>query len=108
MAQIPHVKFFPVRLAADGDVEIVEQGSADDVAQQVRTLVSTPKGWSDEPDLADMGITEQAFYRGGADVAEIEDQLARYVPEWQDEISDALDAFDEALSLVNIRVSRGA
>lgn len=103
-AEIPHIRF-PLALAPDGDFAVVEQRSGDDTAQQIMALMRTPVGWSDEPDLAEMGLTEQAFYMGGADLAEIEAQIREYVPDFDGAVSEAPDAIDEALSIVNVRLS---
>jgi hypothetical protein len=105
VAQVPHLSF-PLTLAPDGDLAVVEQDSAADVAQQVAALVRTPVGWSDE--LPGMGLTGQAFYEGGADPVEIEEQLREHVPGFEGAVEERPDAIDEALSVVSVRISPNA
>jgi hypothetical protein len=72
----PHIAF-PVRLAAGGQLETVEEDSLDEVAQAVYWLASTePKS---VPDLPDAGIPSPVFVRGDTEVA-IADELREQEP----------------------------
>lgn len=102
MIAVPHLKI-PLVLAGTKLAQ-VEQDEIDDVAQCVATIVSTPLGWSDE--LPQMGLTDQAFYEGGADVQEIQGQLDEHEPRWQGLVTEAPDRLDVALSIVSVRVTR--
>jgi hypothetical protein len=106
MADVHHLSF-PLRLAPDGDFVTVEQGTPEEVAEQVRALVSTPPGWSDEPGLEEMGLEHQAFLQGGANADEIERVIVDYVPDFAGAVSERPDVFDESLRHVGVEV-RGA
>jgi phage baseplate assembly protein W len=102
MADVPHLRF-PLRLIGT-KLDQVEQDSADDIQQCIATILSTPLGFSDQ--LPKLGITDQTFYEGGADVQEIQQQLDQHEPRWSDLVTEAPDRLDEALSIVSIRVAR--
>lgn len=95
---------FPPRLAADGTLATVEQGSGAEIAQRVHVLVLTPPGHLDT--LPDFGLEDQAHLQGGADLAEIERQLDLHIPAdgLTIAVEEDLDALNRALSVVDIRI----
>lgn len=102
MADVPHLRI-PLQLAS-GSLATVDQDTVDDIAQCVTAILQTPLGLSDE--LPDLGLTEQTFYEGGADVQEIQQQLTDHEPRAQTLVTDAPELLDQALSLVKVRLAR--
>lgn len=103
MPDIPQLAF-PPRMV-NGQLATVEQGSVADAAGQVHLLCLTPQGWlTSEPDF---GLRNQAHLAGGADVAEINRQIASYVPDAEVAITEDPSALDEGLSIVGVRISQG-
>jgi hypothetical protein len=93
----------PLTLGPGGDLLTVAQGSPLDLAQRVAVLVNTPPGWHDR--LPDFGLYRQAFLKGGADLAEIERQIATYVPEAATLLDEDLELLDQALDTLGVKVS---
>jgi hypothetical protein len=103
MADIPHLRF-PLELDGNGEFVSVEQNSIEDIEQCVKALLRTPLGLSDE--LPEMGLTYQPFYEGGADVQEIQQQLAQHERRTDVLLDEDPSRLDDALSIVNVRLTR--
>jgi phage baseplate assembly protein W len=101
-ADIPHLKF-PLQVA-HGNLAVVEQDTPEDIAQCVTTILRTPLGLSDS--IPDLGLTDQAFYEGGADVQEIQQQLAAHERRTDVLITEDPSKLDQALSIVGVRLTR--
>lgn len=95
---------FPPRLGPDGDLATVEQGSITEITQRIHLLVLTPPGHLDS--LPDFGLGDQAHLQGGADILEIERQLALHIP--SDDLAQVVEedpeALNEALGVVDVRI----
>lgn len=93
---------FPFRLAPDGQLATVEQGAPPDIGQRALILTLTPYGWWDgHPDF---GLAEQAFVEGGADIDEIERQLATHIPDIEIAVKEDLRALQDALDLLDVQI----
>ena len=103
MAEIPHLRF-PLELDGVGKLRVIEQDSLDDIEQCVLAILRCPLGLSDA--LPDMGLTYQPFYEGGADVSEIQEQLATYEPRTDALVEEDPDRLNDALAVVNVRLAR--
>lgn len=100
--QPQHLKF-PLQLV-DGHFATVDQDGPEDIAQCVVTILRTPRGLSDS--IPELGLTRQEFYEGGADVQEIQQQLAQHERRVEMLITDDPSRLDEALSVVGVRLAR--
>lgn len=103
MAEIKHLRF-PLEIDGNGNLSVVEQNSVEDIAQCVTAILRTPLGLSDA--IPELGLTYQPFYEGGADVQEIQQQLAQHEQRTDVLVSEDPDRLDEALSLVRVQLSR--
>lgn len=103
MADTPPRDFaFPFRLAPDGQLATVEQGSPPDVAQRALILGLSPYGWWDG--RPDFGLQEQTFLEGGADVDEIERQLSTHIPDIELAVKEDLSALNDALDVLGVQI----
>lgn len=96
---------FPPRIV-NGQLATVDQGFVEDVAGQVHLLCLTPQGFFPPPH-DDFGLYDQAHLAGGADVDEIERQIAEYVPDAEAVIDEDPSALDAGLEVLSVRVSAG-
>jgi phage baseplate assembly protein W len=103
MADLPHIRF-PIALDGIGRFQVVEQDSLEDIEQCVTAILRTPLGFSDA--VPDLGLTYQPFYEGGADVTEIQEQLAAHEPRVDALVDEDPDRLNDALAVVNVRLSR--
>jgi hypothetical protein len=101
MPNVPQFKL-PLTVAPNGDFVTVEQGDTTDLIQRVAVIVKTPPGWV--PGAADVGLYDQAFLEGGADVGEIERQIATYVPGAEQLVLEDLAGLNGALDPLNVRI----
>jgi hypothetical protein len=104
LAGPPRVPTFqlPMQLAADGTIATVDQGSSIDVAQRVAVVCSTPRGHFDT--APDLGLYQQRFLKGGADLSEIDRQLDLYVPDADTLVTENLTMLNQALDVIAVRV----
>lgn len=100
---VPHLAF-PLRLGSDGGFAVVEQDSADEVAQCVAVLVSTVVEQRQE--LPDYGIVDQTF-RDEVDIAGILDAVGLWEPRASAAITAEVDSLDALIEHVYINVSAG-
>lgn len=100
---MPDIPQFQVPLTFTGaGFATVEQGSNAELAQRVEILCRTPLGWLDlRPDF---GLADQAHLEGGADVLEVDRQIARHVPEAARLVEEDLSALNAGLALVDVQV----
>lgn len=96
MATIPKLAWpFDV---VDGRVRVVEQGSANEVAQCVYAVLATQPG--DRTERPGFGFPSQLFRQGGVDL----DELRAAVENWEPRASVLTEAQFEGLT-ENVRVS---
>jgi hypothetical protein len=91
-----------VRLAADGSFAVVEQDSADEVAQSVAVLISTVVEQRQELPL--YGIVDPTFSYG-VDIASALDAVEVWEPRAAAAITAEVDDVDSLLEHVYISVS---
>lgn len=104
MPDIPHIAF-PPRLAGSRLVTF-EQDTPEEVQACVITLLRTPKGWSDEEQLRDMGLNRQAFRRGGPDLTEISNQITTFEPRTEATLAqEHPELLNDALADLNVRLA---
>ena len=101
MADVPHLTF-PLRVIS-GRFACLEQDSPQDVAQCVATLLRTPYGWRD--DMPDLGVDHVEFRMGGPNLQEIERQIVTYEPRAEALISDDPAALEDALAVVDVKLT---
>lgn len=106
MPDQPQQLAFPPRVV-NGRLLEVDQGDVDDVAGRVHLLCLTPQGYFPPP-LADLGLYSQAHLAGGADVGEIERQIAKYVPDAEAVVDEDPTALDAGLEVLGVRVGVGS
>lgn len=100
---MPDIAQFSIPFAfAGSSVSEVEQGSNAELAQRVDVLCRTPLGWLDG--RPDFGLADQAHLEGGADVLEVERQLAAHIPEAAVLVQEDLSALNAGLALVDVQV----
>lgn len=94
---------FPVRLGDGGHLASVDQAAPEFAGEQAMIVCLTPLGWL--PGYPDMGLSGQRFRRGGADLAEVERQIERWVEGADAALEQDPSALDRALALVGVQVS---
>jgi phage baseplate assembly protein W len=83
----------PFRLnAAGSDAVMVEQDSAEDVADSVETLLRTPLGWFEEN--PDYGVIDGTFDEGRVDVNEIHTAISQWEPRADVQMGASIDSDD--------------
>jgi hypothetical protein len=103
MADIPQFAI-PFALTPDGTgIQLVEQGTAVELAQRVNVLCRTPIGWLDG--RPDFGLEDQAHLEGGADLLEIDRQLATHIPEAETLVQEDPSLMNESLDQIGVQVS---
>lgn len=100
MPEIPTIAFPP--RVINGELATLEQGSGADVAGQVHLLCLTPQGWLSS--IPDFGLAEQSHRAGGADLQELQRQIATYVPDADAALDEDPSALNEGLSVVGVRI----
>lgn len=104
MPDIPHIAF-PPRLTGTR-LLTYEQDSPEEIKQCVLNLLRTPRGWSDEDDLQEMGLAGQKFRRGGPDLVEISAQIDKYEPRAEATvINDRPELLNDALAEIGVRLT---
>jgi hypothetical protein len=93
---------FPVAVVG-GQLQTVTDGTDTEVGMEVEILCLTPPGWF--PGLPGFGLADQAFRKGGADVQEIERQIATWVPRAADAVQHDRSALDAGLDRIGVQVS---
>lgn len=93
---------FPVTVVG-GQLQTVEDGTDTEVGMEVEILCLTPQGWF--PGLPGFGLADQAFRKGGADVAEIERQIAEWVPDAEATAEHDISALDAGLDRIGVKVA---
>lgn len=63
----------------NGDVQQVEQGSDQDIVNRIWIVLSYEPGMY--PSNPDLGIPQQVFHKGGADLTVIERAILNFVPD---------------------------
>jgi hypothetical protein len=85
----------------NGDVLQVEQGSDQDIVNRIWIALSYEPGmWPADPSL---GIPQQAFRKGGADLNAIERAIMNFVPDAQEIIERDLNWFVDLVDRIQIR-----
>ena len=102
MPDISHMAW-PPRLAGTRLVTY-EQDSPEEIKQCVINLLRTPRGWSDEDDLQEMGLAGQVFRRGGPDLVEIGAQITRFEPRVDLDTDDVTVRLNEDGSIADVNV----
>jgi hypothetical protein len=105
MSDVPQQIAFPPRVIG-GQLATVDQGDIDDIAGQVHLLCVTPRGWL--AGVPDFGLSDQAHLTGGADVGEIERQIATFVPDAAAVLDEDPSALDAGLEVIGVRVGVGS
>ena len=105
MPDVPQQIAFPPRVI-NGRLAEVEQGSVEDVAGQVHLLCVTPRGWLTS--VPELGLSQQAHLAGGADLEEIQSQIATYVPDAEAAVDEDPSALNAGLETVGVRVGLGS
>lgn len=83
----------PFRLNSTGtDALMVEQDSAEDVADSVETLLRTPLGWFEEN--PDYGVIDGTFDEGRVDVNEIQTAISQWEPRADVKMEATIDGDD--------------
>lgn len=93
----------PLQIGGNGQITMIEQDGPLDYAQRGAVICRTPPGWLDS--RPDLGLADQAGRKGGANIAEIQRQLATYVPGASYVIELRLPTLDQALEEIGVRVS---
>lgn len=100
MADIPHFAL-PFRFAG-GAAVVVEQDTTDEIMSCELAILLCPIGFRVE--LPDFGIPDPAFSQGVPDVEVIAAALTLWEPRSQEAVTGQLDALDELISHVSVRV----
>lgn len=102
----PHLAY-PFQLLGGGArVAVVEQDSPEEVAACVELLMRTPPGA--RIDSPDMGVPEQTFLQGGADLPQIAQLVSQWEPRALTELSQRPDLLDDMLYRVRIDLKESA
>lgn len=96
----------PVRLLANGRLATVEQGSDREITQRVSVLCRTPPGWVEG--RPGVGLAEQAFEQGGADLAEVERQIRGLGPDVVAAITEDPSLMSEGIETIGLQVAAAA
>lgn len=92
---------FPVAVV-NGQIGLVEDGTDQEAGMAVEILCLTPQGWF--PGLPGFGLADQTFRKGGADVSEIERQIATWVPDAEAAASHDVSLLDAGLDRIGVQV----
>lgn len=94
---------YPIAIASDGkSFSVEEQGSAQEIRDQVEVVLRTPQG--SRPEMPEFGIPDLTFRQvaaGGLDVSDVE----QLVEQWVDIdvlLEDAPDELDAAIRNVTV------
>lgn len=97
---------FPLQLV-NGTFLTRPQGSNQELADRVSVLVRTPPGWLDgdeQNERAGLGLADQRFRKGGADMTAVDSQILTYVPEAITMITEDPSRLDAALEYISVQV----
>lgn len=97
---IPHFSF-PFRFD-NGHAVVVDQDTTDEIMACELAIVLCPLGFRVE--LPDFGILDPTFSEGGVNVEAIAAALSAWEPRSQEVVTGVLDALDELVSRVTVRV----
>lgn len=100
MTDLPHFAL-PFRFA-NGAAVVVEQDTTDEILTCELAILLCPVGFRVE--LPDFGIADPTFSQGVPDVSVIAAALTQWEPRSQEVVSGQLDALDELISHVQVRV----
>lgn len=101
MPDAPAQFSYPFRFE-NGAPAIVEQGSSRELAERVDVLCRTPPNWLDGRE--GMGLADQRFRRGGADLLEVEQQITEWVPDADKILDQDLRSLDAGLAYLGVKV----
>lgn len=99
---MPEQLAIPARLQADGKLASVDQGSDREIAQRVLVVCRTPPGWLDG--RPGFGLQEDTFRSSGADLAEVDRQLAALGPDVYYRIAEDTSLMDQGLDALDLQV----
>jgi phage baseplate assembly protein W len=102
MADFPHFAF-PFERGADGNVKVSEQGTPEQVMDQVEILVRCPVGFRSE--RPDFGWPWPLFQNAPLDLKALEAAIARFVPRVS--ISQLTSLAELATQQIQVEVSSG-
>jgi hypothetical protein len=103
---LPDQLAIPVRLAADGRLATVTQGSDQEIAQRVSVLCHTPPGWLDGRPTT--GLAEDTFNPGGADLSNVDQQLRALGPDVLYRITEDPSLMDQGLDSIGLQAGAAA
>jgi phage baseplate assembly protein W len=104
VAELPHFAY-PFARGTDGNVNVVEQGSPEDVMGQVQILIRCPTGFRFE--RPDFGWPFPQWQNAPLDLSALDAALARFVPSARTKASQFIHEAEAATQEIQVEVFNG-
>jgi phage baseplate assembly protein W len=104
VAELPHFAY-PFERGADGNINVVEQGSTEHVMSQVEILIRCPTGFRYE--LPDFGWPFPQYQNAPLDLTALDAALARFVPDARTKASQFIHEAEAATQEIQVEVFNG-